>query len=78
MRGEGHGVCDKLNLKLCKVYEYGVGGGAMCEGLVRGAGASLTCLLGGQGVQERVCGGLGVQECVNVWVCVGYGGMCAV
>ena len=50
----------------------------MCEGLVRGAGASLTCLLGGQGVQERVCGGLGVQECVIVWVCVGYGGMCAV
>ena len=50
----------------------------MCEGLVRGAGASLACLLGGQGVQERVCGGLGVQECVNVWVCVGYGGMCAV
>ena len=50
----------------------------MCEGLVRGAGASLTCLLGGQGVQERVCGGVGVQECVIVWVCVGYGGRCAV
>ena len=73
MRGEGHGVCDKL----CKVYEYGVGEGALGGG-VRGAGVSLTCLFGGQSVQERVCGGLGVQECVIVWVCVWYGSMCAV
>ena len=73
VRGGGHGVCDEL----CKEYEKGVGGGAMCGG-VRGAGVSLTWLLGGQSVQERVCGGLGVQECDIVWVCVEYGGKCAV